>query len=157
MEPMMMMAGLSALSGLAGGLAGGKKGGGGNTSNQNTLSNPINIVMPSTQTFGLALSNNPTIANIIGPGANISPAVGGASLPQSVAPYVNAPLDNNSSPSQTATDGSNPGGILPRSSPTGNLGLGGGFAQPRPMAMNNDLILIIMIAGGAFLLMQSQG
>jgi hypothetical protein len=154
MEPMTIIAGIGALAGALGSAGG--KGGKTTNANQTTVSNPINIVMPSTQTFGLALTNNPTIANIIGPGATIAPASGGSYLPQSVAPNVNAPLDNTTSPNLNANDGTNPGGILPRTSPTGNLGLGAGFAQPRTAFASNDLFLILIIAGGAFLLIQTQ-
>lgn len=151
---MTLMAGASALTGLLGA----SRGGGSKTTlnSQTTVSNPINIVNPTTQTFGLALTNNPTIANMIGAGSTVAPASGGSYLPQAVSPNVNAPLDNTTNPSMVATDGTNPGAILPRTSPTGNLGLGAGFATPRPVTAQNDLLLLLLIAGGAFLLLQTQ-
>lgn len=154
MEPTTLLAGASALSGLLGAA----RGGGSKTTlnNQTSVSNPINIVMPSTQTFGLALTNNPTIANVIGPGSTIAPAAGGSTLPQNISPNINAPLDNTSNPNMANSDGTNPGAILPRASPTGNLGLGSGFVTPRQTLATNDLLLLMLIAGGAFLLIQSQ-
>lgn len=151
---MTLMAGASALSGLVGAA----RGGGSKTTlnNQTTVSNPINIVNPTTQTFGLALTNNPTIANMIGAGSAVAPASGGSTLPQSLSPNVNAPLDNTSNPSMANSDGSNPASILPRTSPTGALGLGTGFATPRQTLATNDLLLLMLIAGGAFLLIESQ-
>lgn len=154
MEPMSLLAGGSALAGLLGAARGG---GSKTTQNtQTTVSNPINIVTPTTQTFGLSLTNNPTIANMIGAGSTVAPASGGSYLPQSVSPNVNAPLDNTTSPNQSATDGAS-GGVLPRSSPLGNVGLGAGFATARPVGTaQNDLLLILLLAGGAALLLWQQ-
>ena len=151
---MTLMAGASALSGLLGAA----KGGGSKTTfnNQTTVSNPISIVNPTTQSFGLALTNNPTISNLIGAGSSVAPASGGATQPFSISPNVNAPLDATTSPSLAASDGTNPASILPRSSPTGSLGLGAGFARPSPAMAQNDLLLLMLIAGGAFLLIQTQ-
>lgn len=154
MDPMMMAA-------LAGGLGGlGKGGGSTKVSQQTSVANTFGITTPNTNTFGLSLANNPTIANVFGQGSTVAPASGGASLPQSVAPYVDSRTSSSANPSQTSNDGSGTGGLgtsfLPRSSPTGILGTGSGLYAGTPAAQANDLLLILLICGvGLFLIMET--
>lgn len=141
-----------------GGLIGGAGRGGGSTRQTTNTNTNVNqsLTNPTTQTFGLALTNNPTIANMIGAGSTVAPASGGASLPQSVSPTVSTPFSAVQSPNQS--QGGDPSSVLPRASPLGNTGLGAGFAVPRAAVNpNNDLLLLLLIGGGALLLLMGDG
>lgn len=139
------------------GMALGKGGGGASRqTSQQTLSNSIGISTPNTNTYGASFSVSPTIANMIGAGSTVAPATGGASTPQTVAPYVDNRASTSSSPSLAANDGSG-GGSLPFS--TRSLtpgGFGPSYGRPPAQQPMDDLLLLLLIGGGAvLLLMQS--
>lgn len=131
---------------------GGSRGGATRTTQNQSLANTIGVAVSPTQTFGLALTNNPTIANMIGAGSTVAPASGGATLPQTVSPNVAAPVTSSANPSQSANDGG-ASGALPRFSPTGSFGTGAGFRPLAPAAPANDILLLLIVCGGAALLL----
>jgi len=151
MDPSTILAGASALTGLLGAGKSGK------SAVNTNVSNTFGVSTPNTNTFGLALSNNPTIANLIGAGSTVAPSAGGASLPQTIAPYTSNDTSSSTSPQQSAgSDGAAGTSYLPRSSPTGAVGIGAGYASPAVTTQNNQLLLLLLIcAGGLVLVMET--
>jgi hypothetical protein len=133
----------SLLPGLLGGVLGGRSG---STKTSLNSANNLSTQVSSAQNFGL--SNNPTIANVIGAGSAVAPnTTSPISTPVHLQPSFSAPLN------QTASDGG--ASALPRFTPTGFGGsTGTAYRPPVGLGMSDDLLLLMLLVGGAFLLMQ---
>lgn len=131
------------LSGALGGLG---RGGAGKTS----LTSQLSATLQANNQQSVSVSNNPTIANIIGAGSGVAPAVSApVSTPAFLSPSVSAPT------SQTATDATPAtSSFLPRSNPLGTTGTAPGFINPGSVYRNpnDDMLLLLLIVGAAALL-----
>ena len=136
------------LPGLIGGLLGGARG----SSSKTTFNNATNTSTQVTAAQSFGLSNNPVFANVIGPGSTIAPNVTSPiETPVHLQPSFSAPLN------QSASDGSG-ATALPRAVPTGFGGTTASmYRPPVGLGMSDDMLLLLLLVGGAFVLMQPGG